>query len=124
MRAVRHWNRLSRGAVDAHPQDRLDEALSNLVQQEVSLPVESGWDQMGFKLISNPNHPMILSLLNKIAPYQQISGNGNIFINKLLRIRHFRPYLQRKNKNKIILNTSKSAQLKMNIQSSLAGFCT
>ncbi|PKU35204.1 hypothetical protein llap_14489 [Limosa lapponica baueri] len=41
MRVVRHWNRLSREAVDAYSLEvfrtRLDGALSNLVQWEVSL---------------------------------------------------------------------------------------
>ena len=35
---------------------RLDGALSNLVQWEVSLPVAGGHNWMGFKVSSNPNH--------------------------------------------------------------------
>jgi len=45
---VRHWNRLPREAMDAISlealKDRLDEAVSNLVYWEVSLPISGGWN--------------------------------------------------------------------------------
>jgi len=45
---VRHWNRLAREVVDAPTLEmikaRLDGALSNLVQREVSLPTAGGWN--------------------------------------------------------------------------------
>jgi len=52
VRVVRHWNRhwLSSEVVDAPSLeafearlDEADEALSNLVQREVSLPIAGGW---------------------------------------------------------------------------------
>ena len=46
MRVVRHWHRLPSEVVDAPSlesfQARLDGAVSNLVQREVSLPVAEG----------------------------------------------------------------------------------
>ena len=45
---VRHWTRLPREAVDALSlaafKTRLNEALSNLVYWEVSLPIAGGWN--------------------------------------------------------------------------------
>ena len=35
---------------------RLDGALGNLVWGEVSLPMAGGWNWVGFKVPSNPNH--------------------------------------------------------------------
>ena len=66
MRVVRHWTRLPREAVDAPSLEvfeaRLDGALGNLVWWEVSLPMARGWNWMGFKIPSNPNHSAILSI--------------------------------------------------------------
>jgi len=39
---------------------RLDGAVSNLVQGEVSLPIAGGRNQMILKVPSNPNHSVIL----------------------------------------------------------------
>jgi len=62
MRVVRHW--LPREAVDASSlavfKVRLDGALSNLVWWKVSWPMAGRWNQMTFKVPSNPNHSMIL----------------------------------------------------------------
>ena len=48
VRLVRHWNRLSSKVVDGPSLEafkaRLDGALSNLVQLEVSLPIAGGWN--------------------------------------------------------------------------------
>jgi len=63
MRVVRLWPRLPRGAV-AGPslsgfRARLDGAGSTLGWWKGSLPVAGGWNQMIFKVPSNPNHSMI-----------------------------------------------------------------
>ena len=64
MRVVRPWLRLPREAVAAPSlavfKARLDGALSNLVWWKVSLLMAGGWNQMIFKVPSNPNHSMIL----------------------------------------------------------------
>jgi len=39
---------------------RLDGAVSNLLQKEVSLPTAGGWNEMILKVPSNPNDSMIL----------------------------------------------------------------
>jgi len=39
---------------------RLDAAVSNLVQREVSLPIAGGWNEMTLKVPSDPNHPVTL----------------------------------------------------------------
>jgi len=64
MRAVRSWHRLPREAVAAPSLEvfkaRLDGALSNLAEWKVSLLMAGGWNQMIFKVPSNPYHSMIL----------------------------------------------------------------
>ena len=64
LRVVRHWNRLPGEAVAAPSlavsKARLDGALSNLVWWEMSLLMAGGWNQMSFKVPSNPTHSMIL----------------------------------------------------------------
>jgi len=63
MRVVKHWPRLPRGAVAAPSlavlKARLDGALSTLGWWKGSLPMAGGWNQMIFKVPSNPNHSMI-----------------------------------------------------------------
>ena len=63
-RMVRHWNRLPSEVVDAPSlktfKARLDGAVSNLAQSEVSLPIAGVWNQMILKVPSNPNHSVIL----------------------------------------------------------------
>jgi len=39
---------------------RLDGAVSNMGEREVSLPIAGGWDRVSFKVPSNPNHSVIL----------------------------------------------------------------
>jgi len=64
MRVVRYWHRLPREAVAAPSLEvfkvRLDAALSNLFWWKVSLLMAGGWNQMIFKVPSNPHHSMIL----------------------------------------------------------------
>ena len=58
---VGHWNRLPRVCpfLEAF-KARLDEALSKLVQREVSLPIPEGWNKVILWVPSNPNHSVIL----------------------------------------------------------------
>jgi len=64
MRVVRPWPRLLREAVAAPSlagfKARLDGALSTLGWGKMSLLMAGGWNQMIFKVPSNPNHSMIL----------------------------------------------------------------
>jgi len=64
MRAVKHWPRLPRESVDAPSlavlKARLDGALSNLVWWKMSLLMAGGWNQMIFKVPSNPYRSTIL----------------------------------------------------------------
>ena len=64
MRVVRHWPRLPREAVAAPSlaafKARLDGALSNLGWRRMSLLMAGGFNQMIFKVPSNPNHSLIL----------------------------------------------------------------
>ena len=64
MRVVRHWNRLPSkvgGALSLEAlKARLDGALSNLVQREMSLPIAGGWIYRILKVPSNRTHRMIL----------------------------------------------------------------
>jgi len=65
MRVVRPWPRSPREAVAAPSlavlEARLDGALSNLVWWKMSLLMAGGWNQMIFKVPSNPHHSRILS---------------------------------------------------------------
>jgi len=60
---VRPWHKLPREAVAAPSlavlKARLDGALSNLVWWKCPCPWQGGWNQMTFKVPSNPNHSMI-----------------------------------------------------------------
>ena len=64
VRVVRPWHRLPREAVAAPSlavfKAGLDGALSTLVWWKVSLPMAGGWNEMIFKVLSNPNHSTIL----------------------------------------------------------------
>lgn len=64
VREMRHWHRLPREAVHAPSLEvykaRLDGALSSLGWWDVSLPMAGGWNQMVFKVPSNPNQSVIL----------------------------------------------------------------
>jgi len=64
VRVVKHWHRLPREAVAAPSlavfKARMDGALSTLGWWKMSLPMARGWNQMIFKVPSNPNHSMIL----------------------------------------------------------------
>ena len=64
VRLVRPWPRLPREAVAAPSlsgfKARLDGALSTLVWWKGSLPMAGGWNEMIFKVPSNPNHSVIL----------------------------------------------------------------
>jgi len=64
MRVVRPWPRLPREAVAAPSlamfKARLDGALSTLGWWEMSLLTAGGWNEMIFKVPSNPNHSRIL----------------------------------------------------------------
>ena len=64
MRVVRPWPRLPRGAVAAPSlavlKARLDGAGSTLGWWKLSLPMAGGWNEMVYKVPSNPNHSVIL----------------------------------------------------------------
>jgi len=79
MRRVRHWNRFLSEVVDAPSLEafkaRLDGALSNLVQGEVSLPIAGDWNYMILKVPSNLNHCKILRFSQEGIP----SGKGSSF---------------------------------------------
>jgi len=64
MRVVKHWKRLPREAMGAPSlavfKARLDGALSTLGWWKMSLLMAEGWNQMIYKVPSNPNHSMIL----------------------------------------------------------------
>jgi len=64
MRVVRPWLRVPREAGAAPSlavfKARLDGALSNLVQWKLSPSWQGVWNQMIFKVPSNPYHSMIL----------------------------------------------------------------
>jgi len=59
-----HWPRLPREAVAAPSlaafKARLDEALSNVVRWKGSPPMAGGWNEMNFKVPSNPNNSKFL----------------------------------------------------------------
>jgi len=64
MGVVRPWPRLPREAV-ATPslavlKARLDGALRNLISGRCPCPWQRGWNWMIYKILSNPNHSMIL----------------------------------------------------------------
>jgi len=60
VRVVRYRNRLPSEVVNVPSleafQARLDGAVSNLAQWEVSLPMAGGWNRRISKVPSNPNH--------------------------------------------------------------------
>lgn len=64
LRALRHWNRFPKEIVRAPSlevfQMRLVGALSNLVQ--CPCPWQGYWNEMVFKVFSNQDHSVILSL--------------------------------------------------------------
>jgi len=64
MKAVKHWNNLSRETADTPSPTtckvRLDGALSNLIQLKMPLLIAGGLDYMNLKVSSNPNYSMIL----------------------------------------------------------------
>ena len=66
---VRHWHRVPREVVDAQSLEtfkvRLDEALSNLIQLDMSLLTARGWTKWPLKVPPNPNYSMI-SIVNSI----------------------------------------------------------
>jgi len=66
MRVARPWPRLPRGAVAAPSlarfKARLDGAGSTLGWGKGSLPMAGGWDEIIFKVTSNPNHSVILCM--------------------------------------------------------------
>jgi len=68
MRVVKHWHRLPREAVAAPSLEvfkaRLDEALSTLGWWNVSLPVAGVWNEVVYRVPSNPNHSMMIIQIN------------------------------------------------------------
>ena len=62
VRVVRHWNWLPSevGCFLEALKDRLDSALSNLVQREMSLPIAGGLELGDLKDPFNTNHSMII----------------------------------------------------------------
>ena len=58
---VRHWNRLPREAVDVPLLEMFKARFDG------DLHKKRNWNQMGFKVPSNPNHPVILNLENVLA---------------------------------------------------------
>ena len=63
-RAVKHWNRLPKEAVDAPSLEafkaRLDVALGSLVWWLVTLHIAGGWNEMSIVVLFNPGHSVIL----------------------------------------------------------------
>ena len=63
-RVVKHWNRLSKEAVDAPSLEtfkaRLDVALGSLVCWLATLHIAGGWNWMSIVVLFNPGHSMIL----------------------------------------------------------------
>jgi len=70
MRVVRPWPRLPREAVAAPSlavlQARLDGAWSTLGWWKESLPTAGGWNEMVYKVPSNPTYSVILSKEKKV----------------------------------------------------------
>lgn len=60
MRLGRHYNNFFREGLDVLPLEvleaRLDGSLNNLIQIKVSVSIAGGWNQLVFKISSNPNH--------------------------------------------------------------------
>ena len=83
MRVVSHWNRLLKEVVNASPlavfKARLDRALGDIVQREVSLPIEGGLELDDLKVLSNPNNSMSLWRLQGTGHRAASTANIGIY---------------------------------------------
>ena len=64
LRVVRQWYRQFRESVDVPSLEvfkaKLDGVLGSLIWWVATLPMEGSWNQMIFKVLSNPRHSMIV----------------------------------------------------------------